>query len=92
MGDVASNVATMFQITTSLTICWSMLVCGMQIRDAIQFYHENKTIEEIDARNSMLFIILAISAWSIVIACLGCIIWLNILLLSIDPLDANYTS
>jgi len=82
----------MFQVFTGLTICWSMLVCGMQIRDAIKFYHENITIEEIDARNSFLFIILAFLAWSIVIACLGCVIWLNIYLISIDPDGINYTS
>jgi len=61
-----------------------MVVCGMQIKDAISFYHENKSIEEIDARNSIVTNVVAVSAWAIVIACLGCIVWLTIMVCAID--------
>lgn len=53
-----------------------MVVCGMQIKDAISFYHENKSIEEIDARSSIVTNVVAVLAWAIAIACLGCIVWL----------------
>lgn len=63
----------------------------MQIKDAISFYHENKSIEEIDARNSIVTNVVAVSAWAIVIACLGCIVWLTIMVCAIDSEGTYYT-
>jgi hypothetical protein len=60
-----------------------MVVCGMQIKDAISFYHENKTIEEIDARNFAVKMVVGGCCWAIAISCLGCIIWLNIIVYNI---------
>lgn len=63
-----------------------MVVCGMQIKDAISFYHENKTIEEIDARNKIVTTTVGGFAWSISLACFGCIVWLNIMVCNITDL------
>ena len=68
-----------------------MGVCGLQIKDAISFYHENKSIEEIDARSSIVTNVVAVSAWAIAIACLGCIVWLEIMVCAIDTVSSNYT-
>ena len=63
-----------------------MVICGMQIKDAISFYHDNKSIDEIDARNAIVTKAVGGFAWAISITCFCCTVWLNIMVFNIQDL------